>query len=316
MEKEEIITVHRKNRNKRFLIAFFSVISIILSLVFFTMSSFVENITLLPYRTIIIFGVVLFTTGLALVLSVYLNMRPTYYRDNNPYENEDLNGVLNYHLKKNFIDKYGSPRDFYREKDESKEELFSNELSDFKNYFIKQSQHDLEFAHLFEDLYKLDDKFKKQIERLISNSNLNLIIGITTTALAIIILGFSIFQDNKFESTVDLLAFFTPRISTVIFVEIFSFFFLKLYKNNLNEIKYFQNEITNLNFKISSLKTAIKTEDKVALTKIITTFSETERNFILKKDETTEKLESLKTENNQSSSFTKSIKELVEAIKK
>ena len=244
MEKEEIITVHRKNRNKRFLIAFFSVISIILSLVFFTMSSFVENITLLPYRTIIIFGVVLFTTGLALVLSVYLNMRPTYYRDNNPYENEDLNGVLNYHLKKNFIDKYGSPRDFYRKKDESKEELFSNELSDFKNYFIKQSQHDLEFAHLFEDLYKLDDKFKKQIERLISNSNLNLIIGITTTALA------------------------------------------------------------------------IKTEDKVALTKIITTFSETERNFILKKDETTEKLESLKTENNQSSSFTKSIKELVEAIKK
>ncbi|MNY31758.1 hypothetical protein D3C86_1659330 [compost metagenome] len=130
------------------------------------------------------------------------------------------------------------------------------------------------------------------------------------------ILGSSIFQQNHFTINTEFLSFFLPRISTVVFVELFSFFFLRLYKNNLSEIKYFQNEITNLNFKITSLKTAIKTDDKQTLSQIITNFSLTERNFILKKDETTEKIETIKLDSTQSSNFSRSLKELIETLKK
>ncbi len=317
MEELDRIKYYRNRRNRMYLIGFFSFVSIVISILFFSMPELVYRIFSLEMSSTIIIGSILFIGGLGMLLTVYLNSRPYYIerRRLNEYEDIDLNNIFNFHLKKSFINQYGAPYRTYEE-DEQKDELFDGQLDSFKKKFIEQSTHDLEFAHLFDDLYKLDSKFKSQIERLISNSNLNLIIGIITTSLAILLLGFSMFQNQKFETTVDFLSFFTPRISTVIFVEIFSFFFLKLYRNNLTEIKYFQNEITNLNFKIASLKTAIKTQNKEAIDKVISVFSITERNFILKKDETTEKLESQKIESNESSKYSKSIIDLVNSIKK
>lgn len=309
------IKYYRNKRNRTVLFGFFSVISIVISIILFSAPEFIYNVFFIRYQTSIIIGATLFISGLGTLLSAYLNTRPHFInRRYNEYEQVDLNSIFNYHLKKSFIDKYGSTNSWKEE--ENKDELFRGELDSFKQKFIEQSTHDLEFAHLFEDLFKLENKFKSQIDRLISNSNLNLIIGIITTLLAVILLGFSMFQEHKFTTTVEFLSFFTPRISTVIFVEIFSFFFLKLYKNNLNEIKYFQNEITNLNFKISALKTAIKTQNKDAIDKVISVFSVTERNFILKKDETTEKLESHKIESSESSKYSKSMTDLINAIKK
>jgi hypothetical protein len=67
---------------------------------------------------------------------------------------------------------------------------------------------------------------------------------------------------------------------------------------------------------MTALKTALKLEDKETLSKIIYNFSLTERNFILKKDDTTEKIETLKLENSNTSAFTKSLSELVDKLKK
>ncbi|MNK78810.1 hypothetical protein D3C87_984580 [compost metagenome] len=307
---------YREIRNRRFFLAFIGTISIIASILFFTMTNYVSELLLVSFRLIIIVGIFLFITGLALLFSVYLKSQPiAYYKVYDEFEDFDLNSIFNYHLKKNFIDKYGSQSRRY-DKPEIQEILFADELEAFKQKYILQAKHDLEFAHLFEELNKLETKFKTQIERLVSNSSLNLIIGIVTTLLAIVILGSSIFQQNHFTINTEFLSFFLPRISTVVFVELFSFFFLRLYKNNLSEIKYFQNEITNLNFKITSLKTAIKTDDKQTLSQIITNFSLTERNFILKKDETTEKIETIKLDSTQSSNFSRSLKELIETLKK
>lgn len=189
-------------------------------------------------------------------------------------------------------------------------------MTTFKNKFVEQSLHDLEYANLFDELYKLDSKIKSQIDRLENNSNLNLIIGIITTTIAIIILGVSIFNQSSFTTSVDLASHYIPRISTVIFVEIFSFFFLKLYKNNLSEIKYFQNEITNLNFKISALKTAIKSKDAAIISELVRNFSVTERNFILKKDESTEKIEIHKVDTTSSNTYFQSLTDLIKSIKK
>jgi hypothetical protein len=37
-----------------------------------------------------------------------------------------------------------------------------------------------------------------------------------------------------------------PKLSVTVFVQIFSYFFLAMYRSNQNDIKYFQNEITFL----------------------------------------------------------------------
>ena len=41
-----------------------------------------------------------------------------------------------------------------------------------------------------------------------------------------------------------------------IFIEVFSFFFLKLYKSGLADILYYQNELTNLESKFLALELA------------------------------------------------------------
>ncbi|MBI5525005.1 MAG: hypothetical protein HY897_01580 [Deltaproteobacteria bacterium] len=42
------------------------------------------------------------------------------------------------------------------------------------------------------------------------------------------------------------LSHYVPRITTVTFIEVFAFFFLKLYRASLIEIKFYQNELTSL----------------------------------------------------------------------
>jgi hypothetical protein len=242
MEEIDQIKKYRESRNKRFILAFLGSIFLIISILFFTMTYYISDVLLFSQRSIIIIASVLFIFSLTTLFTVYLKFRPIgLYRKYDEYENVDLNSIFSYHLKKNYIDKYGSQYRRY-DKPEIEPILFEDELKIFKEKYVQQAKHDLEFAHLFEDLNKLENKFKIQIERLISNSNLNLIIGIITTLLAVVILGFSLLQEKTFNTNTDFFSFFLPRISTVIFIELFSFFFLRLYKNNLNEIKYFQKK--------------------------------------------------------------------------
>lgn len=138
-----------------------------------------------------------------------------------------------------------------------------------------------------------------EIYNLTRRANLNLIVGIITTIIAGVVLIYSVYNANTYISDVTkTLSYFIPKISTVIFIEVFSFFFLKLYRSNLNDIKYYQNEMTNIEFKIYSLKSALMIDDKETLTQIILELSKTERNCILQKGETTVEIETAKNQNN------------------
>jgi undecaprenyl pyrophosphate synthase len=89
---------------------------------------------------------------------------------------------------------------------------------------------------------------------------------------------------------------FIPRLSLVIFIEFFSFFFLKLYRNSLHEIKYYQNELTNLEVKSTAITFAVNYGKVEDISLIIKDISSTERNFKLQKDESTVELERNKAE--------------------
>ncbi len=82
-----------------------------------------------------------------------------------------------------------------------------------------------------------------------------------------------------------------PRVTFVIFIEVFAYFFLRLYKQGLTEIKYFQNELTNVESKITALEVAYIKNDTNAISNVIDALSKTERNFILNKDQTTIEIE-------------------------
>lgn len=191
---------------------------------------------------------------------------------------KNISSIIDEFIKTKFSDS------FIQERIESnyKEEAIKNKkINNLINYIENNSS-------------RLDN----EIARLRKSANLNLVIGSLSTFLAILCLVYEVFYNEiDFAETTKVLSHYIPRISLVIFIEIFAFFFLKLYKANLYEIKYFNNEKTNIDFKIFSLKTAIYYDDKEMINNCINSFIKTERNFIIKKDESTIDLEKHKYDN-------------------
>lgn len=117
----------------------------------------------------------------------------------------------------------------------------------------------------------LDETIKETKQRLwqeIGNqgkrANLSLVIGIVVTSLGVYLLWDMILlfgdtakwaKEVAFDSVFykNMILRFVPRISLVLFIEIFAYFFLRLYKEGLSEIKYFQNELTNVDLKFVAL---------------------------------------------------------------
>ena len=101
-------------------------------------------------------------------------------------------------------------------------------------------------------------RLERELEALSRRSNINLVIGVLTTLMAVGLLAYI-----ALSSTVDktdltsVLLFFLPRLSVVIFIEIFSFFFLRLYKSGLQDIKYYQNELTTVETSYIALQSAL-----------------------------------------------------------
>ena len=96
------------------------------------------------------------------------------------------------------------------------------------------------------------------------------------------------------QSASSLAMHFVPRFTVVIMVEFFSFFFLRLYKSSLDEIKYFQNEATNLELRFAALDTTLHFGDEALRAKVIESLLQTDRNPIMNTGMSTRELESLK----------------------
>lgn len=184
-----------------------------------------------------------------------------------------------------------------------------------EKYSIKIAS-EVRYKELLQNFDQTRIRIMRELDSLTRRGNLNLVIGSITTIIAVAVLFTSVYsKDLSFTETAKALGYFIPRVSTVIFIEIFSFFFLKLYRSNLNDVKYYQNEMTNIEFKTLSLKTALMSDDKETLRQIISDMNKTERNFILQKGETTAEIETSKNQNKFDKSFTDNLKSLSEIIR-
>lgn len=176
-------------------------------------------------------------------------------------------------------------------------------LNVFKERYSESLKLTSDYQEIDEDIINLKSRYYREITKLSLRANLNLAIGTATTLIAIAILWIVVVnQIPSFNKMENILTSLVPRITLVVFIEIFAFFFLKLYKSNLQDIKYYQNEMTNCEFKIIALRTAYLKNDNQVLFDIIKNFVNVERNFILKSGESTIELEKerLGSQNNKS----------------
>ena len=180
--------------------------------------------------------------------------------------------------------------------------IFKREADDLKNN-IKES---LGFDRLAEASKDIVIRLRREIADLRLRSNINLLIGMCITAGGLYLLWSTVsmidasqllkqLASEGNESNVRFVKNLTlpiiPRIMLVVFIEVFAYFFLRLYRNGLSEIKYFQNELTNIESKLAAFEFSYITNNEEGLKVSIEALSKTERNFILEKGQTTVELE-------------------------
>jgi len=182
----------------------------------------------------------------------------------------------------------------------------------YSNDFKFQSQ----VSNIQEQLENTRFRLRRELEALGRRGNVNLVIGVLTTVAAVGILTTTILDPSIKLTSDTLVTHFAPRLTLSLFVEIFSFFFLKLYKAGLGEIKYFQNELTNIELKFVSLESALRSQNEEVIAKVVVEFSKTERNFVLEKGQSTVELERSKMDTDNTNNMFSSMSKLVDSIKK
>jgi len=154
-------------------------------------------------------------------------------------------------------------------------------------------------------------RLRREIADLRLRSNVNLLIGMVITAGGLYLLwatvemigASSLLKALASEGGESNAKFFknlvlpmAPRVLLVVFLEVFAYFFLRLYKSGLDDIKYYQNELTNVELKLVALESAFMYQHKESLGVALESLARTERNFILEKGQTTVELEKAKAE--------------------
>lgn len=186
-------------------------------------------------------------------------------------------------------------------KKEILESASDNILSEIEQKYSVEIRKDKYLKDLREQCEQVRSRLRKEIESLGRRGNLNLVIGVVTTIAAVTVLATTVLSGNHQLTQDELMAYYIPRLTLSIFIELFSFFFLKLYKAGLNEIKYFQNELTNVEMKFIAAEKAVMSDKEESISDVIKELASTERNFKLSKGESTVELEKFKTDqaNNQ-----------------
>lgn len=159
---------------------------------------------------------------------------------------------------------------------------------------------------------KIEERLLDEVKAVGKRANLNLIIGSVVALIGWGLLFWFVcdVSDMELEGW-KLLNAFLPRLSIIIIIEMFSYFFLKLYRESIDRIRYYQNELTNIETKKMAILIAYMLENSNEHKKsLIENLISVERNVFLKKGETTIELEKIRMDNSFSSSVIKSIKDL------
>ncbi|CAG19915.1 hypothetical protein PBPRA1504 [Photobacterium profundum SS9] len=210
---------------------------------------------------------------------------------------------------------------------ESITSIFKGETEKLKDD-LKSS---LGLDHLKDASSDIIRRLRREISDLRLRSNVNLLIGMSITAGGLYLLWSTVSivdssellkqlasengeSNSKFIK--NLILPLVPRVMLIIFVEVFAYFFLRLYKNGLNEIKYFQNELTNIESKLSAVQFAYITNNEAALKISLESLAKTERNFVLEKGQTTVELEKAKSESELTRNIISTIPDLFKKMGK
>lgn len=196
--------------------------------------------------------------------------------------------------------------------------IFAQESNKFRDELVAG----LSFDKLASSSNAIVGRLKREIADLRLRANINLIIGMLITTIGVYLLWQTVLmvdtstllrafasegEESNSKFIKNLVLPLIPRVMLVVFVEVFAYFFLSLYKGGLSEIKYFQNELTNVESKLAAVQFSYVTKNEDGIKLAIESLSKTERNFILEKGQATVDLEKAKSESELTRNIIKTI---------
>ncbi|MFY4859092.1 hypothetical protein ACOTVM_00905 [Aliarcobacter butzleri] len=198
--------------------------------------------------------------------------------------------------EKSPIEKYKNEINLFNEKISFLKTLYSNITINEKEELEKT----LKLYSLQKSLINVKIRLEDEVSNLRRRAIVNLILGGGITLIGLSILGVSVLSisdaNNLLNEINSIFLYYTPRVLLVLFMQMFAYFFLRLYKFTLDEIKHFQNELTNIESKLAAIEITQTINNDEVMKDIISDLLQTERNFILKKGESTIELKREKIE--------------------
>jgi hypothetical protein len=140
---------------------------------------------------------------------------------------------------------------------------------------------DPHFADITAYANEMFTRLRDAIEEQGRRNNINLGFGIFITLLGIGALLYFVREYKEIDPSKPWsMLNFLPRLSLVVLIELFAYFFLNLYRNGLSEVKYLQNELVNVRLRTLALRTAVREGDKESAAYIMKAFADTDRNAV------------------------------------
>jgi len=192
---------------------------------------------------------------------------------------------------------------------------FLNLIISYTN--IKRNQDEIQkdkHSDVFMVFEEMQSRLKDECNRLNKHAIINLFLCFF---IAFILMSFiaytSVFSNeiNGLHSFEIFIVKYLPRIVAVVSLLTMFLYFAKLYKTNIIDVKYYQNELTNIEIKQAALQTALVNGDKEITNKITSELSIVDRNKVISKDQTTSEIERLKLENEVNKDYLNKVWELL-----
>lgn len=195
-------------------------------------------------------------------------------------------GVLQY-LQGGFTRLTAAPTSSHRSRSDHSSDAAADMLTTLQTKSASaEVAEDLHFRDVTRYSDEMMGRLGKAIEEQGRRNNINLSFGFFVSLLGIAALLFFVSQYKDIDPAKPwTILNFLPRLSLVILIELFAYFFLNLYRNGLVEVKYLQNELINVRMRTLGLRTAIREADKESAAHIMKAFGDTDRNAATKRSD-------------------------------
>jgi hypothetical protein len=117
------------------------------------------------------------------------------------------------------------------------------------------------------------NRLQRAIDRLNRRGNVNLFLGIVVALTGLGSLSWFVTHLPGFASSTSYLASFAPRLSLVAFIGAFAYFFLRLYREALADIKEYETTLVHLELKQLATRVALTMNLAKSVEGLIATFT-------------------------------------------